>query len=150
MPRTAWSRLTLALIALGALALVSCFHDVGDCPTCPGVNSSTIEVDVPLAGLLDSVHVSVDGGAQVSVRRNRRQTFANLSRGTHEVTLVRWFSIDGNVTSRSSSLRIELERGETRVIIFHNDFPLIAWAPVADPDRADGPRARAPIAPGMG
>lgn len=153
MSRAARSRLIVAPVAVAAIAalgLVSCFHDVGDCPTCPGVNSSTIEVSVPQFGLLDSVQVRVDGGAQLTVRRNRREAFRNLSRGTHEVTLVRWFSIDGAVTSRPSTLWITLDRGETRVILFHNDFPLVAWAPASDPPRAEGERMRAPIAHRMG
>lgn len=143
MPRVAWSRLPVALVIFAALGLVSCFQDVGDCPTCPDVNGASIEVDVPQVGLLDSVQARVDGGAQVSVRRNRRYAFENLSAGTHEVTLVRWFTIDGLVTSRPSVLRIELDRGETRVIIFHNDFPLVVWAPASG-------AARASTAPRMG
>ncbi len=150
MPRVAWSRLSVALIAVSALALVSCFQDVGECPTCPGVNSGSIEVLVPQSGLLDSVHVRINGGAQVSVRRNRRHAFGDLSAGTHEVTLVRWTSPDGVITSSPSTLRIVLGRGETRVILFHNDFPLVAWAPASDPVRTEGLRARAPIAPRMG
>jgi hypothetical protein len=150
MLRTAWSRLTVALIALCALALVSCFHDVGECPTCPGVNSGSIEVAVPQFGLVDSVQVRMDGGGQVSVQRNRRYAFVDLSAATHEVTLLRWFSIDGSVTSRASLLRIKLDRGERRVIVFHNDFPLVTWAPTYGPGRPDRHRARAPIVPRMG
>lgn len=143
MSRAAWSRLTIALIALGALAVVSCFQDVGDCPTCPAIDSGRIAVQVPPFGLLDSVQVAMDGGPLVNVPRNRRLTFTHLRAGTHEVTLVRWFSIDGTVTSRPSTLRIKLDRGESRVIEFHNDFPVVGWAPAADPDRTHGSLARA-------
>lgn len=144
MPRVTWSRLTvLAVVAIGALGLASCFHDVGDCPTCPGLISSSIEIQVPQFGLLDSVHVSVDGSDEVTVKRNRTYTFRDLTAGTHEVTLVRWISTD-NGASRTSTLFIQLDRGEKRFIIFHNDFPLVAWAPSADPGW------RAPLAPRMG
>ena len=144
MPRVTWSRLTvIAVVTMGVLGLSSCFHDVGDCPTCPGVNSGSIEIQVPQFGLLDSVHVQVDGGALVTVKRNRTHAFQNLSAGTHEVTLVRWISTD-NGASRASTLFIRLDRGEKRYILFHNDFPLVAWAPSADPGW------RAPLAPRMG
>lgn len=142
MPR-AWRRLPVALVLAAALGQVSCFHDATDCPTCPGVNSARIEVAVPQLGTLDSVQARVDGGAQVTVRRNRRHAFENLSAGTHEVTLVRWFTIDGGVSSRAAVLRIRLDRGETRRIVFHNDFPLVAWvSPAALPRAAAARRAR--------
>ena len=144
MPRVTWSRLTLIPAAIGVLALASCLQDVGECPTCPGVNSGSIEVQVPQFGLLDSVQAQVNGGAQVTVKRNQRYAFENLRAGTHEVTLVRWLIENGSVTSRSSTLFIQLDRGETRTILFHNDFPLVAWAPASDP------RARARLAPRMG
>ena len=140
MPRTARSHLALVLIALLSLSLASCLHDVGDCPTCPGVNSARLEVEVTKKGLVDSVHVGVDGGPQVTVKRGRRHTFANLSAGTHEVAITRWFSTEGIVRSRSSSVRVELARGEARSITFHNDFPLITWAP-APGERRPGPAA---------
>lgn len=144
MPRVTWSRLSLIPAAIGVLALASCFQDVGECPTCPGVNSSRIDVLVPQFGLLDSVQVRVDGGAQVTVKRNKRHAFENLSAGTREVTLVRWLIENGGITSKPSTLFIQLDRGETRTILFHNDFPLVAWAPASDP------RARARLASRMG
>lgn len=144
MPRVAWSRVTVVLFAMGALALASCLQDVGDCPTCPDLNSGSIEVLLPQFGQLDSVQVRMDGGAQVSVRRNQRFAFQNLSPGTHEVTLVRWLVVEGVVVSRPSTLLIRLDRGETRIILFHNDFPLVAWAPSPDPG------GRVPPAPRMG
>jgi hypothetical protein len=144
MQRVTWSRLTIIPAAIGMLALASCLQGVSDCPTCPGAKSGSIEVLVPQFGLLDSIHVQVDGGAQVTVKRNKRYAFENLSVGTHEVTLVRWLIENGGVTFRSSTLFIKLDRGETRTILFHNDFPLVAWAPASDT------RARARLAPRMG
>ena len=125
MPRFA---LVLPAITLLALTTVSCFDDATDCPSCPDPNSASIEVQVSQRGLVDSVHVRVDGGPRVTVRRNRNYAFANLSAGTHVVATTRWFFAEEVVSSRSATLEIQLERGETRRILFHNDFPLIAGA----------------------
>ena len=144
MPRVTWSRLTIIPVAIGVMALASCLQDVSECPTCPALNSGSISIQVPGHGVLDSVQIGMDGSAPVTVKRNRRYTFVNLSAGTHEVTLVRWLIENGGVTSRPSTLFIQLDRGESRTILFHNDFPLIAWTPASDP------RARARLAPRMG
>lgn len=143
MSRLTWSRLTVLLVALGALALGSCLQDLNECTTCPGINSSRIELQVPQFGLLDSVQFQVDGSALVSVKRNRSYAFENLSAGTREVTVIRWLSTDGGL-SRTSTLYIQLDRGETRIILFHNDFPLVTWAPAPDAG------ALARLAPRMG
>ena len=128
MPRIAWSRLVVLLFAL---PLASCIGDEpGSCPTCPPENSGRIEVVVAQTGLVDSVHITVDGGSRVTVRRGRRGTFQGLSRGTHAISTVRWFSFEGVAFPRSTDLRILLERGETRVILFQNDFPLVVWSPL--------------------
>ncbi len=155
MPRVAWSRLLVAPIALVALALVSCFQDVGKCPTCPAANSGRIEVLVRQNGLVDSVQVTLDGGSQVTVRRDRRgdrrHAYEGLSVGTHDVTITRWFkNIDEVVSSRSSSIQIKLDRGETRTIVFHNDFPLVTWAPMREAGPAIGSLEYGPIAPRVG
>lgn len=135
MPRVAWSRLVIALIAL---PLVSCFEDAGDCPTCPPLDGGRIEVLVPQAGLVDSIHVRLDGGSQVTVRRNRRHAFEGLSEGTHEVTVTRWFYILEVLSSQTSTLQIQLARGETRTVVFHADFPRVTWAPKRDTGPGDG------------
>ncbi len=144
MPSPARRPLVLACAGLLALGLVSCFHDVGDCPTCPQPRSSSLDVVVSKNGLVDSVHVAVDGGAQVTVRRDRRHTFAGLSRGDHDVLVTRWFFIDGLLSSRTSTVRVRLERGEARTLVFHNDFPLIAAAPA--PPATTAGRGRPPLA----
>lgn len=138
------------LIALLALPLVSCFSDVGDCPTCPGENSASIEVLVPKVGVVDSVHVRVDGGAQVTVRRDRRRIFENLSTGTHEVTITHWTFVNEILASRTSTLRILLQPGESRTILFHNGFPLVACAPAPAPGPLAGPAGHRPIAARVG
>jgi hypothetical protein len=138
------------LIALLALPLVSCFTDVGDCPTCPGDNSASIDVLVTQTGLVDSIHVSMDGGSQVTVRRNRRHVFENLSRGTHQVTITRWFFLNEILSSRTSSLQIRLEPGESRTIVFHNDFPLVAWGPAPAAKRLAGLPVRPPATTRVG
>ena len=154
MPRVAWSRLLVAPIALVALALVSCFSDVGKCPTCPATNSGRIEVLLSKSGLVDSVYVTLDGGTQDTLykdrRSDRRLAYDDLSVGTHKVTITRWFFSEDLVSSRTSSLQIRLERGETRVILFHNDFPLVSSAPMPDEGQAIRRRAYVSIAPRVG
>jgi hypothetical protein len=146
MPRVAWSHLLVAPIALVALTLVSCFDNPGECPACPAVDSGRIVVEVPRDGLVDSAHVRVDGDPPVTVRRDRDHAFENLSAGTHDVTVIRWFSIDQILTSRTSSLQIRLDRGETRTISFHNDFPRVTWAPIPEVGPATRRRGHGPIA----
>ena len=146
MPRVAWSRLLVASVALVALTVVSCFDEASECSTCPAVNSARILVAVTRDGLIDSVHVRVDGGPQVTVRRDRSHAFENLSAGTHDVTVVRWFFIDEILSFRTTSLQILLDRGESRSITFHNDLPLVSWAPMPEVDPAPGRRRHAPIA----
>jgi hypothetical protein len=125
------------LIALLALPLASCFSDVSECPTCPGDNSASLVVVVPQVGLVDSVHVQVDGGTQVTVRRKGNRHFQDLAAGTHEVTFTQWTFINDLLASRTATFRITLEPGETRTVLFHNDYPLITWAPL--PRRAGTP-----------
>lgn len=126
MPRAAW---TLPILAVLALGVASCFDDVGNCPTCPGENSASIEVFVTKDGLVDSVQVRVDGGAQRTLKRNQRTAFEGLSKGFHKVETTRWFTdVTTLPVSRSATLQLELDRGESRTIVFHNDFPLVAWA----------------------
>jgi hypothetical protein len=125
MPRIARS---LPFIALLALPLLSCFDDVPECPTCPRADGASIEVLVDADGLVDSAQVQVDGGAWVTVKRNQRHVFGNLSSGTHAVATVRWFNDFGIPVSREQSLEIELDRGEARTVLFHNDFPLVVQA----------------------
>jgi len=145
MPRVAWSRLLVAPIALVALTIVSCFDAPGECPTCPAADSGRLVVEVKPNGLVDSVHVRVDGRPQVTVIKGRSRTIENLSAGTHDVTIVRWFYIDQILTFRTSSLQISLERGESRSITFHNDLPLVTWAPMPEwllaPDVAGSARS---------
>ena len=145
MPRVAWRHLLVAPTALAALTIVSCFHEAGECPTCPALDSGRIVVRVPKAGRVDSIHVRLDGGPRVTVRRDRSHAFENLTAGTHEVDITRWFIIDFILTSRTSSLRIKLDRGESRAIDFHNDFPVVTWAPMPEwllaPDVAGSARS---------
>jgi hypothetical protein len=146
MPRLAWSRLLVAPVALVALTVVSCFDEASECPTCPAVDSGRIVVEVKPDGLVDSVHVRVDGGPQVTVIKGRSHAFGNLSPGPHEVTIIRWFYIDQVLTSRTSALQIRLERGESRSITFHNDLPLVSWAPMPERGHGPGRRGHDPIA----
>jgi hypothetical protein len=141
MPRIAWSSLVILVLAL---PLASCFDDEGTCPTCPPEKSSRIDFIARPVQLqsnnrdtlkLDSVHVSVDGGSRVTARPGQRLTFEGLSRGAHDVKIVRWFTHNDISESRSSSLQIELTQGETRVIDFHDDFARVAWWPVPGIDR---------------
>ena len=142
MPRIAWSRLVVLLLAL---PFASCIGDeTSECPTCPPENSGRLAIFVPQTGLVDSVHISVDGGARVTVKRNVRYTFENLARGDHAVSTVRWFSTEGVPFPRGEDFTIRLERGETRTIVFQNDFPLISWMP-----RPAAPHAVAPRAGGL-
>ena len=129
-PETLMSRAALAvlLIALFALTLTSCFDDVNKCSTCPPVNSGLIKISVDANGLVDSVQVRMDGGPVVTIKRKHQADFASLSIGTHQVQTVRWFNDFGIPVSRSQTIYIELGQGETRTIVFHNDFPLITWA----------------------
>ncbi len=136
MSHIAWSH---PIILLLALPLGSCFNDETACSTCPPDNGARIDALVPKTGVLDSVRLAVDGGAPVIVRRGQRGGVEGLSRGTHDVEVVRWIAPDGVVSARTSLLRIQLDQGEVRVIVFHNDFPLVAWSPGrADAERAPG------------
>ena len=146
MPRVAWSHLLVAPIALVALTVVSCFDEASECPTCPAVDSGRIVVGVPRHGLVDSVHVRVDGGPQVTVIKDRSHTFENLSAGAHDVTIIRWFYIDQVLTFRTSSLEVRLERGESRTITFHNDLPLVSWVSMPEVGPAPERRGHDPIA----
>jgi hypothetical protein len=141
MPRAA---MAVPFIALLALTLTSCFDDVNDCGTCPPVHSGVIKIAVTPNGLVDSVQVRMDGGAQVTIKRNHEADFTSLSTGTHQVQTVRWFNEFGIPNSRSQTIHIQLAQGETRTIQFHNDFPLVTWAGT--------PRFRAPAghAPAVG
>jgi len=136
MPRIAWSR--LAILALG-LPLVSCFDDNKACPSCPPDNSASLVIEVSANGVVDSVHISVDGGANVAVFRDERVSVGGLARGIHEVSTVRWIQANGISAPRASSFEIQLDQGEVRVIVFHNNFPLIsAWPPTPDRTRPPG------------
>ena len=136
MPRIASRKLLLLLLAL---PLASCFDDVKTCSTCPPDLSASLEVTLPQTSLLDSVQVSVDGGATLTVRRGRHGAVERLSGGSHQVKVVRWFSSEGIASSKTSYLEVVLERGETRFITFHNDFPLITWSPLPATGRAGTP-----------
>jgi len=138
MKRIAWS---LPVIAVLGLLLVSCFDDVGDCPSCPPQNSAVLRISVAQNGLVDSVQIRLDGGSQVTVRRKGEHRFESLGAGTHVVETTRWFNDFGIPSSRAETIRIELHRGETRTIAFHNDFPLITWLETVAGDRAAAPRA---------
>jgi len=136
MPRITWSCLLLLVLAL---PLASCFTNPSTCPTCPAEQSGRIEFvarPVRLPGgssfdtlRLDSVHVSVDGGARVTALPGQRLTFDGLDSGAHDVKIVRWILHNSLPESPTSNLRIELARGETRTIVFHGDFPLVSWSP---------------------
>ena len=109
--------------------------------TCPPEDGGRIDVVVPKFGEVDSVHVKVDGGAQFTVRRNSRGSALGLLAGVHTVVIVRYFEDFGIITTKSSVVEVSLGRGEARVIIFHNDFPLVADArlgppPASRPERA--------------
>lgn len=129
MSRVPWS---LVVVALLALPLVSCFHDVGDCPTCPPENSGSIGVVVPNTLDLDSVRVGLNGPPTLLVRRGQQGEFADLPPGTHTMNAVTYRAdANGVAQSRSATLTIVLLRGESRVVTFHHDFPVVAWAPPA-------------------
>jgi hypothetical protein len=125
MPRFAWIRL---IVLLFALPVASCFDAETDCPTCPPVDSGRIDVLLPQDGEADSAHVNLDGGARVTLRRGKRISFEGLSPGGHSIKVVRWYSDFGVITSTTSLVEIWLEKGETRVLVFHNNFPLVADA----------------------
>lgn len=132
MPRATWSRLVPLLLAL---PLASCFDADTTCPTCPPENSARIVVQVPANGEVDSIHVVLDGGPRATVRRGTARSFEGLSRGVHSLALVRWYEDFGLITTRSTTMRVVLDQGETRVLIFHGDFPLMArgHSPGRDP-----------------
>ena len=105
---------------------------------------------VTRSGSVDSIHVALDGGARVTVRRDRRHIYHGLNHGAHDVTITRWFFTDGLLTSRTSTLRIQLERGESRTIVFHNDFPLVGQASPPDAGPVPGRWGVAPPALRLG
>jgi hypothetical protein len=148
MPRRFRNALLAVPIVLLALGLASCFDDAGDCPTCPAVDGGRIDVLLPQNGAVDSIHTTIDHGPRFTVRRGQRFSYPNLKAGSHEVTITRWFYIDQVLTSKSSTLVIMLARGETRTIVFHNDFPLVAWAD--PPGASPGVARRARPSPRVG
>ena len=129
MPRVRWSPLVLALLAL---PLVSCFQDVGDCPTCPPENSGSIGFVLPGTFDLDSVRVGLNGPPEFLLKRGQGGRFADLRKGTYTINATLYRS-DANsiVSSRSATLSVVLDRGESRTVVFHHDFPVIVWAPPA-------------------
>ena len=134
MPRITWNRL---IVLLFALPLGSCIGDeTSTCSTCPLDLSARLNIAVSSTGLVDSVHITVDGGPRVTVKRGGRRSFEGLSAGLHQISTVRWFSDQGVAFRRPADrFQIRLERGETRAIVFHNDFPLITALPhPASPD----------------
>ena len=127
MPRLAWS---LPIIAVLALTLVSCFDDVKDCPTCPPVKSGRIEVFLPGTFDIDSVRVGIDAPPQYRLRRGETGSFASLSAGTHTLnSIIYRQDINGLLQTTTSTISVELDRGETRTVVFHHDFPVVVWAP---------------------
>ena len=126
MPRFAWCRLTILLLAL---PLVSCLDD-SSCPTCPPERSASIIVWVVPIFDADSVHVSLDDGPTYSVARSDSLRLGTLLQGRH--TLKSRVSHQ-DLTSASSVVDILLERGETRTVVFHHDFPAVVMAPEPAP-----------------
>jgi len=129
MSRVRWS---LVAIVLLSLPLVSCFSDVGDCPTCPPVNSAGIGMFLPFDFDVDSVYVGIDGPLRYRVLRGDFAFINQLAAGTYKVDAVLFHSDEfGQVTTKAVSISVVLERGETRVVVFHHDFPVVVWAPDA-------------------
>jgi hypothetical protein len=140
MSRTAWTRLAILLVCV---PVASCIGDEPKCTTCPPDNSAKVDVVVTPLGLVDSVHVAMDGGAIRTVQRGQRVTIPDLSPGLHTVATTRYFSTEGLVLPRSETFRIRLARGESRTIVFHNDFPLVSWLEPARDRLGPGFAARA-------
>lgn len=145
MPRVVWSRFLVLLIAL---PLASCFERGASCPTCPPEKSGRIAVILVQGAGPDSLHVTLDGGARRTVRRNSRVTFTDLGAGLHSVTVVRWYFKEFVLSSKTGSVEIHLQPGEFRVINYHNDFPMITDASVRR--RAPAPLAVRPGPTGLG
>ncbi len=125
MSRLAWIRLAIVLIAL---PLASCFNDETTCPTCPPDNSGRIDVLLTQNSPVDSLHVTIDSGQPVTLKRGGRTSFRDLSAGSHSFIVVRFYNDFGFVFSRTTTLAVRLAQGETRVIVLHNEFPLVADA----------------------
>ena len=148
MPRIAWNRL---IVLLFALPLASCIGDeTSTCSTCPPELSARLNIAVSPNGAVDSVQITLDAGSRVTVKRGGRRTFDGLSAGLHQVTAVRWFtSFSVAIPRPEDRIQIRLDRGETRAIVFHNDFPLITAVP--RPASLDGePEPNGSAAPRMG
>jgi hypothetical protein len=144
MLRIRWS---LVAIALLSLPLVSCFSDVGDCPSCPPVASASIGLFLPSTFDLDSVHVGLGGPPSYRLRRGQFGSFNELQAGTYTVNAILFRTdVNGILQSKPVSVSIELQRGETRTVVFHHDFPAVVWAPEAAPDAGVQLLAARPIA----
>jgi hypothetical protein len=129
MSRVHWRPVVLALILL---PLVSCFYDSEECPTCPPENSGSIGVVLPATFDLDSVRFGLNGPPIKLVRRGREGRFFDLGAGTYTMNALMYRSdANGIVSSRSTTFSIVLGRGESRIVVFHHDFPVITWAPEA-------------------
>jgi hypothetical protein len=134
MLRIRWS---LVAIALLSLPLVSCFSDVGDCPTCPPVASARIGIFLPGTFDLDSVYVGLGGPPRFRLRRGQSGSFNELQAGTYTVNAILFRTdVNGILESKPVSVSVELQRGETRTVVFHHDLPVVVWAPEAAPDGA--------------
>ena len=144
MPRVRWS---LVAIALLSLPLVSCFSDVGDCPTCPPEASAAIGIFLPSTFDVDSIHVGLDGPPRYLIRRGGANGFGGLKAGTYMVNSILFRTdVNGIMTTKAVSVSVELQRGETRAVVFHHDFPAVVWAPEAAPGGGAPLLAARPIA----
>jgi hypothetical protein len=139
MPRLGWTRLIILLLVL---PVVSCFDAQTTCPTCPPVDSARIDVLLPQNGEADSAQINLDARPRVTISRGKRVSFEGLSAGGHSLKVVRFYSDFGVITNTTSLVEVVLAEGETRVLIFHNNFPLVADA--RWPGRAPGALAAEP------
>jgi hypothetical protein len=120
MSRLAW---ILPIAAVLALTLVSCFDDVGDALPRRAVAPSRRRGSERAGGLgpreawTPAPVIDQAQGGSASSR----------GAGTHAVETTRFLNDQGIVSSRAETINLHLERGESRTILFHNDFPLITW-----------------------
>jgi hypothetical protein len=131
MPRPIW--IAPAAVLSFALAVGSCASNDIKCPTCPPENGARIEVFAVID--LDSVQVSVDGGAHATIDFNTRHVFDGLSPGQHTVAARIFRVVDFVPTTTDLVLRINLDRGEARTVLFHHDFAGVVEALPVSGDR---------------
>jgi len=87
-------------------------------------------VRLPLRAEADSLHVWMDDGDSVTVKRGGFATYGKLFPGVYTLTVSRWYFKQFVLFVKTQSVQVEVQAGEYRVVTFQNDFPIITDATI--------------------